>query len=141
MAFTNPNNFVVQNLSEKDLTYKYWYEFLYPMVLSMWLEIPNEILDKNYDFFKLCENFTLSNLDLKTYLQLKWYENILFLNETNFKLYLNKNFTEINTWMYNFAFKNWVYVVALKCNYPRNIIIDDKTGKFSLGISDIIWNT
>jgi hypothetical protein len=68
MACSNYNNLIKQDLSEKDITYKYWYEFLYPLVLGLEIEIDNNILDKNYEFFKLSENFKGKVPELQTYL-------------------------------------------------------------------------
>jgi len=134
MAFLNPWNLTSQEMSEKDMTYKYWYEFLFPMVLDLEIEVWNEVLDKNYDFYKLCENFKWNIMDLKTYIESKWYRNILIMNDINFINYLRNNLPEITSWLYNFSYKNWVYIVAIKCS-PENILI--KNNDFKLRIKQI----
>jgi hypothetical protein len=61
MSCLNYKNLAIPTENDDMLFSEYWYEFLPEVLLSytseLDIEVPNEVLMKNYDFYKLCHEF------------------------------------------------------------------------------------
>ena len=95
MTFNNYANLATVDKTESEITYEYWYEFLYPRVLDYEIEIDMNFLDKNYEFYKLCRNFSGDMNDLTLYLKDLGY-GIKILDETQMIVFINKFRTRIS---------------------------------------------
>jgi hypothetical protein len=62
MTCLNYNSLRIPEKNDDKLFSEYWHEFLpevlFSYTIDMDIEIPNEVLLKNYDFYKLCHEFS-----------------------------------------------------------------------------------
>ncbi|EKE29039.1 MAG: hypothetical protein ACD_2C00244G0002 [uncultured bacterium (gcode 4)] len=121
MTCSNYANLDSPVMTESEMTNEYWYEFLYPRVLEFELEIENEILDANYGFYKMCRNFNWNRQTLKSYLLESGYRNIRFFDETEMIVFINNNRNLLISWVFSLAFKDWAFILAIKCNTTKII--------------------
>ena len=140
MGCSNYGNLSVPEKNDNKLFDEYWTEYLLCSILThtsdLDLEVPNEVLLKNYDFYKLCHEFFWDINSLTYYLNDEGYRSIVVVNETNFKAFLRYNPILLINWTYNFYSEDWLYIMAIKCNPEK---IEEVSDKYRLHV-DIIAN-